>query len=200
MNTNQPENKFYDRKQIIKWREVEELIDKLIMDAEYHPYAIYGLMFLFGSIKKMVESGNAFGLDNIYTPALIKLYSLSRNIDQSIKRLTDNIHVPFRAADFTDEDHNRISEAFIKSETPAPSEPPSTDRDDFHYTGDLDIDNLALTLSGLINNPKVPEPITDGISQVMTDFFNEHVDQSDFIKETHSPEYIAKLLLKYKNE
>jgi len=63
-------------------------------------------------------------------------------------------------------------------------------------TNDAPQNNLSIAemLSFLINSEDVPEYISDGISQVMTDFFNDEVDQSDFVKETHSAAYIERLL------
>jgi hypothetical protein len=60
--------------------------------------------------------------------------------------------------------------------------------------------SVAEMLSFLINDESVPEYISDGISQVMTDFFNDEVDQTEFIKETHSPRYIARLLQNQKGD
>lgn len=57
---------------------------------------------------------------------------------------------------------------------------------------------VAEMLSFLITSESVPKYISDGISQVMMDFFNEEVDQTEFNEETYSPEHIERLLLAYK--
>ncbi len=59
---------------------------------------------------------------------------------------------------------------------------------------------VAEMISKLITSPDVPTPISDGISQVMTDFHNEHIDQSEFINEAHSAAHIERLLQAYKDE
>ncbi len=68
------------------------------------------------------------------------------------------------------------------------------------YTGDLNIDQIALLISGLLNNPDIPKPIQHGFSVVMTDFINSQLDRDEFNEDTSSGEYIARHLKVYKNE
>ncbi len=60
----------------------------------------------------------------------------------------------------------------------------------------IEIDNLALTLSGLLNNERLPTSIYNGIKQGLNDVFNElppdaNEELSSF---EDSPEYLAKLI------
>ena len=57
-----------------------------------------------------------------------------------------------------------------------------------------DAEILAEKISYLITSEDVPHPISDGISEVMTDFYNERIEQTEINNETNSPEHIAKLL------
>lgn len=57
--------------------------------------------------------------------------------------------------------------------------------------------SLAERLSALIEDPNLPEPLHDGILDLLTEMFNSHVDQSEFLKYEKSPEYISKLLCGY---
>jgi len=56
---------------------------------------------------------------------------------------------------------------------------------------------IAEMISKLITGKDVPAPISDGISQVMIDFHNEHVDQTEFINENYSPVFINRLINAY---
>lgn len=184
-----------NRVEIITKPELEDLIDSLVTDAEFHPYAIYGLMFLFSSIRKLAESGDRSLLEQIWTDALIKLYSVSENVYQAIDDATDNIHLHYRAADFTLDDQSEIAESFIKSECIE-----SVKSENILDLSESPADDLARTLSDLLTNPEVPPPISDGLSQILTDFFNDHIDQSEFVAEKDSPEYIARLLRAFTNQ
>lgn len=57
--------------------------------------------------------------------------------------------------------------------------------------------SLAERLSAVIEDPNLPEPLHDGILDLLTEMFNSHVDQSEFLKYEKSPEYISKLLCGY---
>jgi hypothetical protein len=62
------------------------------------------------------------------------------------------------------------------------------------------VQSIAQMISHLITSEKVPTPISDGVSQVMIDFFNEHIDQTEFNDEANSPAHIERLLRAYKDE
>ncbi len=68
------------------------------------------------------------------------------------------------------------------------------------YTGDLEIDQVALAISGLLNNPNVPKPLARGFLVAMTDFINSQLGHDEFNEDTSSGEYIARHLKVYKNE
>lgn len=61
-------------------------------------------------------------------------------------------------------------------------------------------ESLAERISYLINSDDVPEFISDGISEVMSEFFNEEVNQTEFVAETHSAAYIERLLQNHRPE
>ena len=58
----------------------------------------------------------------------------------------------------------------------------------------IEIENTALLISGLLNNPNVPQRIRDGLSEGVEECFNEDIDQSEIIDYRDSPEYIAMIL------
>ena len=106
----------FESDSIISSDEVEKLVTGLIYDAEFHPYAIYGLMFLFSSIKKLNESGNYQLLEKLYSAALKEIYANSPNLDEGIYMVPENIHAVYRNTDFSIIDHQKIFQSFTKDE------------------------------------------------------------------------------------
>jgi hypothetical protein len=165
------------REEVINHEEIELLVYSLVTDAEYHPYAIYGLMFLFGSIKKALEAGNNSDIENICLSVLVKIYSLSDNGYEAINRVTRNIHTVYRAADFKNTNQREISDAFVKSECFE-----STEKEDENIL-DLSeqpnecqhLNSLASRLSEVMKNPNLPTRIYN----LLSDEFAEVRDTSD---------------------
>lgn len=80
--------------------EIESLIDAVVVGVEYDPKTIIGLMFLFGSIKKLVDAGRANHIyDAVLFPALLKLHSMSPDVDEAINRKLENISAEYREND-----------------------------------------------------------------------------------------------------
>lgn len=109
----------FDRDRIMTESEAIKLIESLLVDVNYQPYAVYGLMFLFASIKNAVELGGEKGgiyLEDMYSNALIYLYSVSANATAAADRMAENIHLAYRRADFTNRNQNEASAEFVKIE------------------------------------------------------------------------------------
>jgi len=68
--------------------------------------------------------------------------------------------------------------------------------DEEKYTGDAEIGNLALMLSGVLTNPNLPVNVYNALSSAIDDVFNElpSEENEEISSYQTSPEYLAKLI------
>lgn len=158
-----------NRDEIIKYEEIELLIYSLVADAEFAPYAVYGLMFLFGSIKKLFEADNKYDIESIFTTALIKLYSLSDNVYEAINRVIKDIHLHYRAADFKNDDYHKVVAPFVESEYGEPNILDLSAQNDESEP----LNSLAASISDILKNPNLPtrlyNVLTDELAEIYVD-------------------------------
>jgi len=101
---------------LITFEETKELIDSLLMGAEYHPRAIYGLMFMFNSFFKAVHSDNKMHVSNICEEMIRELYIISINASVGERNLLKVIHKAYRNADFSQSNQVQMSQIFVEAE------------------------------------------------------------------------------------
>ncbi len=63
------------------------------------------------------------------------------------------------------------------------------------YTGDIELDHLALSMSDLLNNPNLPTGVYNGLVKALDDAFNDLPSDSniELSEYQNTPEYLAKL-------
>jgi hypothetical protein len=57
--------------------------------------------------------------------------------------------------------------------------------------------DLAKQISGLLNDPSVPEPLRESLADGLNDLYNSNIDQTEVNAHQKSPEYIEKVLRGY---
>ena len=60
-----------------------------------------------------------------------------------------------------------------------------------------EISQPAQTISDLLNDEELPEPLKEGITDALLDLFNTHINQDEFQDYEKSPEYVEKILRGY---
>lgn len=98
---------------------------------------------------------------------------------------TAELHIYHDEEAEAEKDEKEIAESLREAQT-----------DTEKYTGDIELDNMALSISGLLNNPNLPTKFYNELQNALDVLFNSlpGEETEKLTAYQSSPEYIAKLL------
>ena len=160
--------KFDVFKDVMTDDEASDLMESIVTQSEFDASTIYGLFFLLDSFCKLVETDNAFRIEDLCNRAIDVLYKYSANMSEGKKRLGKNIAAAYRSADFTAGFYD-ASQPFVDAEyselTKQPPQKPEeiATKDEGDTVDELSGSKLALVLDSLLDNDNLPAPIHNAI-------------------------------------
>ncbi len=188
-----PEEKPAAEKPIMTEEEMKKFISVICSSEIQGDYSFNGFLFFFQTIQETIKKNPVDAQNLVFHLQQHVFNDLMWESFWAFDAHRKKAHLIFSTAEphiYHDEkaeaekDEEEIAESLREAQT-----------DTENYTGNANLDNLALLLSGVLNNPNLPIDIYNGLKRGMNDAFNnlppeKNHELSEF---EDSPEYLAKL-------
>ncbi len=162
-------------------------------DAIEGDYLFNGFLFFFQTISETVEKNPVDAQNLIFHLQQHVFNNLMWESFWAFDAHRKKAHLIFSTAEphiyhdgeaKAEKDEKEIAESLREAQT-----------DTEKYMGDIELDNLALLLSGVLNSPNLPTGVYNGLVKGLDDAFNDLPSDSnkELSEYQNTPEYLAKL-------